>query len=91
MARHGSAGRQGVLFGMKHAGIPSSTLIAGVAIPAIVTPLGWRWAYVFAALLAVGVFLLVPRREPRSHCEAELPAEIEQEDLLDRPRHSMSV
>ena len=85
LARHGSVSRQGVLFGMKHAGIPSSTLIAGVAIPAIVTPLGWRWAYVFAALLAVGVYLLVPRRQPESHPEAEHPEDIEQEDLLDRP------
>jgi MFS family permease len=84
LARHGSATRQGVLFGMKHAGIPSSTLIAGVAIPAIVTPLGWRWAYVFAALLAVVVFLLVPRTEPQSHAEAEHPDDIEQEDLLDK-------
>lgn len=84
LARHGSATRQGVLFGMKHAGIPSSTLIAGVAIPAIVSPLGWRWAYVTAALLSVVVFLLVPRDEPRSHPHAEHPEDIRQEDLLDR-------
>ncbi len=84
LARHGSASRQGVLFGMKHAGIPSSTLIAGIAIPAIVTPLGWRTAYVVAAVLAGVVFLLVPRDEPRSHPEAEHPDDITRSDLLGR-------
>lgn len=84
LARHGSATRQGVLFGMKHAGIPSSTLIAGVAIPAIVAPLGWRWAYALSALVAVTVFLLVPRTEPESHPHAENPDDIDQEDLLNR-------
>lgn len=84
LARHGSASRQGVLFGMKHAGIPSSTLIAGVAIPAIVTPFGWRAAYYMAALLAVGVFALVPRREPASHPDAEHPDAIMRADLLGR-------
>ena len=84
LARHGSASRQGVLFGMKHAGIPSSTLIAGVAIPAIVTPLGWRAAYVVAALLAGLVFFLIPRTEPRSHPDAEHPDDITRGDLLSR-------
>ena len=84
LARHGSASRQGVLFGMKHAGIPSSTLIAGVAIPAIVTPFGWRAAYAVAALLAGLVFILVPRHAPRSHPDAEHPDAITRRDLLGR-------
>jgi MFS family permease len=84
LARHGSASRQGVLFGMKHAGIPSSTLIAGVAIPAIVTPLGWRAAYVVAAVLALIVFFLVPGDEPRPHPDADDPKNITRRDLLSR-------
>jgi MFS family permease len=52
--------RRALLFGMKHAGIPASTLVAGLAIPAVVVRIGWRPAYLFAGLLAVVVWLLVP-------------------------------
>ena len=71
LARHGSPKRLGTLFGIKHAGIPSATLIAGIAIPAVVTPFGWRWAYALCALLALLVLALVPRKEPSSHPQAE--------------------
>lgn len=42
--------RQGLAFGVKQAAIPLATLTAGAAVPAIGTHLGWRWAYVGAAL-----------------------------------------
>ena len=85
LSRHGSARRRGVVFGMKHAGIPSSTLLAGVAIPLIVTPLGWRWAYVISAGLAVVVFALVPAEEPLAHAEADTTRELNaRKDTLDR-------
>ncbi len=51
------------LFGLKHAGIPSSTLLAGLAVPLVVVTLDWRAAYVLAALLAVAVLAAVPRRD----------------------------
>jgi MFS family permease len=60
LADHVDPRRRALLFGMKHAGIPASTLVAGLAIPAVVVRFGWRPAYVFAAVLAVVVWLLVP-------------------------------
>ena len=52
--------RRGLIFGLKHAGIPSSTLIAGLAVPAVIVSVGWRWAYVAAAVLGVVVLFLIP-------------------------------
>ncbi len=61
LAHHVAPERRALLFGLKHAGIPTSTLLAGVAVPAVVVTAGWRWAYVLAALAAAGVLALVPR------------------------------
>lgn len=54
---------QATIFGAKHAGIPASTLLAGLAVPLIVDRHGWRWAFMVAAVLALGVSFLVPTRE----------------------------
>ncbi len=52
--------RQGLSFGVKQAAIPVSTLLAGAAVPAVALTLGWRWAFVLAAVLAAAVIPLVP-------------------------------
>lgn len=52
--------RLALVFGLKHGGIPSSTLIAGLAVPLIIVSFGWRAAYLVAAVLAAGVFLSIP-------------------------------
>jgi len=69
--------RQGLLFGIKHAGIPASILLAGLAVPTLMLTVGWRWAFGLMALLAIAVFGLVPTRtrspNDRSvHNEAEV-------------------
>jgi MFS family permease len=60
LADHTDPDRQATLFGAKHAGIPGSTMLAGLAVPVIVVQFGWRWAFVAAAVLALCVSLLVP-------------------------------
>lgn len=52
--------RQGLAYGLKQAAIPLSTLLAGVAIPLIAIPLGWRTAFAIGAALAVVVLFSVP-------------------------------
>jgi predicted MFS family arabinose efflux permease len=47
-------------FGVKQAAIPVCTLLAGLAVPAVALTLGWRWAFVLAAVLAAAVIPLVP-------------------------------
>lgn len=62
LADHVDPRRRALMFGLKHAGIPSSTLVAGLAIPAVIVNFGWRPAYAASAILAVVVWLLVPSR-----------------------------
>ncbi len=45
--------RLGLAVSLKQAGMPSATLLGGLAVPALALTVGWRWAYVAAALLAV--------------------------------------
>ncbi len=52
--------RQGLGFAVKQSAVPAATLLAGFAVPSLALTLGWRWAYVGAALLALGTIPLVP-------------------------------
>jgi MFS family permease len=61
LADHTNPARQATIFGAKHAGIPASTLLAGLAVPLVVERYGWRWSFVVAAILALIVSFLVPR------------------------------
>jgi MFS family permease len=59
-SRSVSAGRQGLAYGLKQAAIPLSTVLAGVAVPLVAIPLGWRTAFGIGAVLALLVVLSVP-------------------------------
>jgi MFS family permease len=61
LARHVPAGRLGLSFGIKQAAIPIATLLSGAAVPAIALTIGWRWAYVIGAGLALAALPLTPR------------------------------
>lgn len=63
LARHTDPRRAATVFGFKHAGIPSSTLLAGLTVPVVIVDAGWRAAFVGSAMLAVPIFLLVPGSE----------------------------
>lgn len=51
--------RQGVGFAIKQSAIPMATLLAGFAVPSLALTIGWRWAYVAAAVLAIGTLPLI--------------------------------
>nr|MDQ2707481.1 MFS transporter [Actinomycetota bacterium] len=53
--------RQGLSFGVKQSAIPVATLLAGAAVPAVALTVGWRWAFVAGAVLALLVLPLAPR------------------------------
>ncbi len=61
LAHHVPARRRGVTFGLKQSAIPLSTLLAGAAVPTVALTLGWRWAFVLAAVVVVAALPLVPR------------------------------
>jgi MFS family permease len=60
IARAVSASRHGLAFGIKQAAIPLSTMIAGIAVPVVAIPLGWRPAFAIGAGLALLIMLTVP-------------------------------
>lgn len=63
LAERVDPGRRGLIFGIKHAGIPTSTLLAGFAVPALVLTVGWRATFATTALLLPVVLALVPRKD----------------------------
>jgi predicted MFS family arabinose efflux permease len=52
--------RQGLAFGAQQSGASLGALLAGLALPAVAIPFGWRWAYVAAAGLALVAVGLMP-------------------------------
>ena len=60
LSDHTAPHLRATIFGAKHAGIPASALLAGLAIPVVVVSHGWRWAIAGAALLALVLSFLVP-------------------------------
>ncbi|PVZ05383.1 MFS transporter [Actinomycetospora cinnamomea] len=61
LARAMPAGRLGLSFGVKQACVPLATLLAGLAVPTVGLTVGWRWAYVIAAGLALAGLAAAPR------------------------------
>lgn len=57
--------RRGLVFGIKHAGIPTSTLVAGSLVPMVVLTLGWRAAYATGAAIAFALFFFIPKPHTR--------------------------
>lgn len=68
--------RRGLMFGLKHAGIPSSTLFAGLAVPTLALTVGWRFAFGFAALLFPLIWFLLASDSdsPIDFAEIESPS-----------------
>jgi predicted MFS family arabinose efflux permease len=52
--------RQGLAFGAQMSGATTGALLAGLALPAIGIPFGWRWAFVGAAALGLAAASLAP-------------------------------
>jgi MFS family permease len=80
LARCTAVSRQGLVFGFKHAAIPASSALAGVALPLVAIPLGWRWVYALAAVVAVGAASLVPSSPGRFELGGRSPDEGETDD-----------
>jgi MFS family permease len=55
--------RHGLAFGAQQGGAPMGALLAGLALPAVAIPFGWRWAFVVAAALALAAVAWAPRTE----------------------------
>ena len=60
VARGVSNRRQGLALGIQKSGIPTGSLLAGLAVPTVGLTIGWAWAFALGGLLAFGVSLGVP-------------------------------
>ena len=59
--------RRGLAFGAQQAGASIGAVVAGLALPAVAIPFGWRWGYVGVAALALAAAAAAPRHIPRPH------------------------
>ena len=73
--------RQGLAFGAQHSGAPLGALLAGLALPAVAIPFGWRWAFLLVAGLALAAAAVAP-----GGARGAAPAE-----RVDRPRGLTTV
>ncbi|MCP5025404.1 MAG: MFS transporter [Actinomycetia bacterium] len=67
------ASRLGFAMALKQSGMPSATLLGGLAVPAFALTVGWRWAYGAGALLALATVILVGRLDQPSLSRASRP------------------
>lgn len=63
LAREIPDDRRGLVFGIKHAGIPTSTMLSGLAVPLVVVEFGWRAAFQAGVVIAVFTWLLIPQEK----------------------------
>lgn len=61
LARRIPRDRQGFAFGIKQSAIPFASLVGGLAVPGIALTVGWRWAFVLAALWSGVTAAIIPR------------------------------
>jgi len=67
VARCVDPSRQGLVFGLRHAAVPTAAILAGLAVPTIALTVGWRWGFRGAVLLALLAALSIPRNgEPHT-------------------------
>lgn len=66
LARQVPISRQGFAFGLKQAAVPAATLLGGLAVPAIGLTIGWRWAFLGGATLALVQLPFIPPEPPAS-------------------------
>lgn len=60
LTTHIGSGRLGFALATKQSGMPAAALLGGVAVPAVALTLGWQWAYVFAAMVAMLAIAVLP-------------------------------
>lgn len=70
IARGVRPGRQGLAIGVQKSGIPAAALLGGLAVPTLGLTVGWSWAFVIGALLALAASAYVPSVPPKPEWSA---------------------
>lgn len=61
LIRRAPSAHHGFAFGIKQAAVPMAVLLGGLSVPAIALTIGWRWAFIIAAVLAILTSMTMPR------------------------------
>jgi MFS family permease len=75
IARRVDRARLGIALAVKQASVVGATLLGGLAVPTIALTVGWRWAYVAGAALAIAGAVAVPRGRDRRAVESTAHAD----------------
>ena len=76
LARSIPAHRHGLIFGLRHVAAPVATLLGGLAVPGFALTVGWRWAFIAAAAVAVLASVAVPGEDGHGPARASPPARL---------------
>ncbi len=90
VARGVSNRRQGLALGIQKSGIPTASLLAGLAIPTVGLTIGWSWAFVLGGLLAFAVSLGVPAVGETPAPSRDGPGAVTAEPTV-RPRPDVAI
>ena len=67
LSKRSDPNHRGLSFGVKQAAVPAASLMGGLAVPAIALTIGWRYAFLTGAALALLAALLVPKPTTTLH------------------------
>ena len=93
IARGVTRQRQGLALGIQKSGIPTASLLGGLAVPTVGLTIGWNWAFVLGGILAFAVSVAVPATGIATPSEAPAEAQHGVAPALpqDRPRPDVPV
>jgi MFS family permease len=83
--------RRALALGVKQAAIPIATLLAGVSIPTLALTLGWRWAFIVVAGVAVAVVLFGWTRRHQSRVPGRVVDGVDQDPQSASVRHQRDI
>ena len=89
IARGVTRQRQGLALGIQKSGIPTASLLGGLAVPTVGLTIGWNWAFVLGGILAFAVSAAVPATGIATPAEA--PHGVAPALPQDRPRPDVPV
>ena len=89
LVRRVPRGRRGLAFGVKQAAVPFTSLLGGLAVPALGLTIGWRWAFAAAAVLAASAVWVIPA--PRTTLAERRRARRQQPDVALAPLVVLAV
>lgn len=65
----------GLAFGIKQTALPGAALVSGIGVPLLASTVGWRWGFVFGALVGIPALVAMPHLVHRKSSGSRAVAE----------------